>query len=293
MRKAWFILVLLSLSMILLVSTTVPAKAPDQTHLVILKEHFVVVDSGKAEFLSRYCKATNIPIVHVKKIMKAGPFLSAYEVGWLAAHTPHARVESRTPFSQVKDPIAPTLLEAMIKASPLNIDDSLKLDKVQVLEAGQMQIGEHVLWRLKWEKVQGAISEAFFLVKNSRPYLIAEELWYDPYLESFGLGMLEREGIAPAFLIIENGPRGSGEKTEGLAIWVFGEGEKRQSMAKFEEFTQFLGGLDPDDPSIRFRSSRVSIDSKDLKIKHFEVDAVAVNPQSCWKCAVSEGEKSD
>jgi hypothetical protein len=246
-----------------------PKKADKKPQLILPVQYYVVAKGKKSTFLSRFCRATQIKLKHTRKTWRAGPFMSAYEAGWLASRIPKACVERILLFSAMKEPPSQDFINAML-------GDDYNLDEAKSLETGIIKIGKLNFWRMHLELQSKVQYEAFYLEKDSQPIKVAEmPAIDDPYQDSFGIGLIVKDD-APLFLTVENGPRGTGEKTEDLIAWKFDLSGEKIILDKFDNYTEFLDITDASNHAYAdFASSRISIDTKGILLKHFTIEAVA------------------
>ena len=266
-----------------LAQNNMPKKSNIKPRLLLPVQYFIVTQGQRSKFLAHYCRATKTVLKYKKGVREAGPFLSAYEAGWLASRIPHSRVERKTLFSRAKEQMDIDILAELL-------GEQYNLDEAKIIETGRMKINNQTLLRVYLEFKDKQKYEALFLKKESRLLKVIEWPWMeDPYQQSFGIGVIETRD-ALIFLSLENASNGTEAKTENLHAWRFNAAGERITLKSFEGFTEFGCIWDAKHQGyVDFKCSRISILKNGIQIKHYNMhlSSVGFDPDQSLKSATS------
>ncbi|MFC1592265.1 hypothetical protein ACFL43_07045 [Thermodesulfobacteriota bacterium] len=234
---------------------------------VPLIQYYVVCSAGSSAFVERYCEATQAPLVDIGGTWSAGPFLSAYEAGWLASRIPRARVKTVTPFPAGEESIERGLLIAMLGTAFNRIG-------LEQYSTRSRKIGEHLILQLQCRYENGVATEGYYWISPSGARSIARKpRSADAYQSSFGAAVVDRQG-APLFLSMIDGPRGSSEKQEDLVLWRFDAAGNRKTRATLAAATRFAAVRDAEGiVMVDLRVIRLAATDEGLVIKRYAVRA--------------------
>ncbi|RPI78957.1 MAG: hypothetical protein EHM45_04625 [Desulfobacteraceae bacterium] len=258
-------------------------KTTFKPRLILPVQYFVVIQGPKSKFLSHYCRSTKTGLKYKKGLREAGPFMSAYEAGWLASRIPHARVERKTLFSRAKEPMDIDRLTDIL-------GEQYNLDDAKILETGWMKINNQTLMKVYLEFKDKQTYEALFLENETQLFKVIEQPWLDdPYQESFGIGVITTEDDL-IFLSLENAERGTESKTENMHAWRFNSFGEKIPIKLFEGFTEFGCIWDAKHQGyVDFRCSRIKMAKDSMQMRHYNMHlrSSGFDPDQSLKSATS------
>lgn len=224
-----------------------------------LVEFYVTVQKGDHLFFNQYCRKTGVQVQKLPNHqLKAGPFISGYEATWLSGMTPYSQVLEVDKFKPYAAKIA---LNDLKQAQT----EWIRIKDAPNVKATKMEFDSYAIIRFRSD--WGA---EYFLKTKTLLKSIGFRSSTDFYQESFGLGIIDMDHH-PYFLSVENGARGTGEKSEIFRLWTFNS-EKRLVLHDFK--TVGFIGLCPDDLDVcvdNYAVDRIALVDRTLKVKHLNM----------------------
>ena len=260
-----------------------PKKSTFKPRLIMPVQYYVVIQGPKSKFLAHYCRSTKTILKYKKGVREAGPFMSAYEAGWLASRISHAHVERKTLFSQTPKPMEIDILAEIL-------GEQYNLDEAKILETEQLKINNQTLVKVYLKFKDKQKYEALFLEQDNCFLKVIEWPWMDdPYQQSFGIGVIAAKDTL-IFLSLENAGSGTESKTENLQAWLFNAAGERTPLKLFEGFTEFACIWDARHQGfVDFKCSRISMLKNGIQIRHYNMhlSSVDFDPDQSLKSATS------